>query len=70
MKNGLLTPSIKAICQAGGESMHGRYKLPSRAKNISRRRMRKTLEKQGIQKEQALKMLVAMGYPEPVRRAK
>lgn len=70
MKNGLLIPSVNAICNAGGEAMHGAYKMPSRAKSVSRRHMRKTLEKQGIPKDQALKMLVAMGYPEPARRAK
>ena len=66
MKNGLLTPSINAICKAGGDAMHGAYKTPA-MRGISRRQMRAVLKKQGIPKDQALKMLVAMGYPEPAR---
>jgi|AntRauTorcE11897_2_1112592.scaffolds.fasta_scaffold06066_2 hypothetical protein len=68
MKNGLLTPSISAICKAGGEAMHGRYKLPAMAKSIGRRKMRKVLARQGVPEDQARAMLKAMGFAETVEK--
>jgi hypothetical protein len=68
MSYSLLTPSINAICKAGGEAMHGAYKMPSRRKSIGRRQMRKSLEKQGFTKEQAQVALKDMGYSEPVKK--
>jgi len=68
MKNRLLTPSISAICKAGGEVMHGRYRLPAISKSIGRRKMRKVLARQGVPEDQARAMLKAMGFAEPVEK--
>lgn len=70
MKNGLLIPSINAICKAGGDAMHKAYKRPSAERSVSRREMRFVLKKIGITGSQAEQMLKAMGYPEPARRGK
>lgn len=67
MKNGLLSPDVSAMLKDTGDHAHGKHARVAAESSKSRRQVRKMLEKQGIGKEKALKMLAAMGFSEPVK---